>query len=114
MVPPKPKSPTKFVPITPLDSTTQEQLDAEPVDAHYNRLYSCKHFRNRVLRIQQLCAENSIDAVLILTGIDSRNDSEMRKLLNWLVWGYSCSDIYGESHSYLFDDSFFIVGKDSL
>ena len=68
MVPPKPKSPTKFVPITPLDSTTQEQLDAEPVDAHYNRLYSCKHFRNRVLRIQQLCAENSIDAVLILTG----------------------------------------------
>lgn len=46
--------------------------------------------------------------------MDSRNDNEMRKLLNWLVWGYSCSDIYGESDSYFFDDSFFVVGKDSL
>lgn len=46
--------------------------------------------------------------------MDSRNDNEMRKILNWLVWGYSCSDIYGESHSYVFDDSFFVVGKDSL
>jgi hypothetical protein len=46
--------------------------------------------------------------------MDSRNDNEMRKLLNWIVWGYSCSDIYGESDSYLFDDSFFVVGKDSL
>lgn len=46
--------------------------------------------------------------------MDSRNDNEMRKILNWLVWGYSCSDIYGESHDYLFDDSFFVVGKDSL
>lgn len=47
-------------------------------------------------------------------GMDSRNDSEMRRILNWLIFGYSCSDIYGESHTYLFDDSFFVVGKDSL
>lgn len=46
--------------------------------------------------------------------MDSRNDNEMRKLLNWLVWGYSCADIFGEAHSDLFDDSFFVVGKDSL
>jgi len=49
-----------------------------------------------------------------IIGMDSRNDNEMRKLLNWLIWGYSCADIFGETHSDLFDDSFFVVGKDSL
>lgn len=38
----------------------------------------------------------------------------MRKLLNWLVWGYSCSDIFGDTHSNAFDDSIFVIGKDSL
>ncbi len=38
----------------------------------------------------------------------------MRKLLNWLVWGYSSSDIFGETHSDAFDDSVFVIGKDSL
>lgn len=47
-------------------------------------------------------------------GLDSRNDNEMRKLLNWLILGYSCSDIYGEAHTYSFDDSFFVIAKDSL
>lgn len=46
--------------------------------------------------------------------MDSRNDSEMRKILNWLIFGYSCVDIFGETHTYLFDDSFFVIGKDSL
>ena len=46
--------------------------------------------------------------------MDSRHDGEMRKILNWLIWGFSGSDISGESHSYTFDDSFFVVGKDSL
>ena len=46
--------------------------------------------------------------------MDSRHDSEMRKLINWLVFGLSSSDIYGESPSQIFDDSFFVIGKDSL
>jgi hypothetical protein len=37
---------------TILSSTTREELDAEPVDAHYSTLYTCKHFRNRIIRIQ--------------------------------------------------------------
>ena len=111
--------------MTPLSTFSQDDVD--PLNTHYNRLYSCKHFRNRVLRVQQLCIESSVDAILIMTGklrfnfnnvatlgMDSRNDNEMRKLLNWLVWGYSCSDIFGEAHSDLFDDSFFVVGKDNL
>lgn len=47
-------------------------------------------------------------------GMDSRHDGEMRKILNWLVWGFSGPDVSGESHSFTFDDSFFVVGKDSL
>lgn len=46
--------------------------------------------------------------------MDARNDSEMTKLLNWLIFGASCSDIHGSSRSNDFDDSFFVVGKDSL
>lgn len=46
--------------------------------------------------------------------MDSRNDQEMTKLLNWLVFGYSCADIYGEPANFDYDDSFFVVAKDSL
>jgi hypothetical protein len=38
----------------------------------------------------------------------------MTKLLNWLVFGYSCADIQGEPANFDFDDSFFVVAKDSL
>jgi len=47
-------------------------------------------------------------------GEDSRRDSEMTKLLNWLVFGYSSSDVHGASPNSDFDDSFFVIGKDSL
>lgn len=46
--------------------------------------------------------------------MDSRYDSEMRSLLNWLVWGYSGSDVFSSDAGFTFDDSFFVVGKDSL
>ena len=46
--------------------------------------------------------------------MDSRRDSEMRHLLNWIVFGCSSSDIYGETISDVFEDSFFVIGKDSL
>lgn len=46
--------------------------------------------------------------------MDSRHDSEMKKILNWLVFGLSGSDVFGETYQYCFDDSFFVVGKDSL
>lgn len=55
-------------PINPTEVVQLDQLDAEPVDANYSRLYTCKHFRNRVIRLQQMCIESSIDAILIITG----------------------------------------------
>ena len=37
-------------------------------DTHYTRLYSCKHFRNRVIRLQTLASKLNIDAILLITG----------------------------------------------
>ena len=34
----------------------------------YTKLYSCKHFRNRVLRLQALIAELQLDAILLIQG----------------------------------------------
>ena len=34
----------------------------------YTRLYSCKHFRNRVLRLQALIAELQLDAIILIQG----------------------------------------------
>jgi hypothetical protein len=101
-------------PYTTTDVTSVEQIRDVDSFKHYNELYTCKHFRNRVLRLQQLCIDSGIDAILIITGMDARHDSEMRSLLNWLVWGYSGSDIFGNDAGFTFDDSFFVVGKDSL
>ncbi|CDW75335.1 UNKNOWN [Stylonychia lemnae] len=68
---------------------------------HYTRLYSCKHFRNRVIRLQTLC-------------MDTFHDEEMKKLQNWLLYGMSSSDINGSTLSDSFADSFFVISKDSF
>ena len=56
-------TPAEFV-----ESTTMEELNAQPKNAHYSRLYSCKHFRNRIIRLQQLCTLNNLDAILLISG----------------------------------------------
>ena len=35
---------------------------------HYSNLYTCKYFRNRVLRLQALCATNNLDAITLING----------------------------------------------
>lgn len=35
---------------------------------HYSKLYSCKFFRNRVIRIQSLCQKLDIDAICLING----------------------------------------------
>lgn len=37
-------------------------------ETHYTRLYSCKHFRNRVIRLQTLCAKLNLDAIVLIIG----------------------------------------------
>jgi hypothetical protein len=38
-------------------------------ETHYTRLYSCKHFRNRVIRLQTLCAKLNLDAIVLIVGM---------------------------------------------
>ena len=47
-------------------------------------------------------------------GVDAGRDSEMTKLLNWLLFGLSSSDIHGSTPHYDFDDSFFVISKNSF
>ena len=35
---------------------------------HYHKLYSCKFFRNRVMRLQMLCQKLSLDAIVLING----------------------------------------------
>lgn len=81
---------------------------------HYTRLYSCKHFRNRVIRLQTLCHKLNLDAILLVMGIDTCHDQEMKKLANWLLYGLSASDINGSPMDDAFSDSFFVVSKDGF
>lgn len=37
-------------------------------ETHYTRLYSCKHFRNRVIRLQTLCHKLNLDCILLIMG----------------------------------------------
>lgn len=60
-----------FKSLTPAEfvgSTTMEELNAQPKNAHYSYLYSCKHFRNRTIRLQQLCQQKNIDAIVLISG----------------------------------------------
>ena len=82
---------------------------------HYTKLYSAKYFRNRVLRLQKLCGERNLDAVVLVVGDDVHRDVEMTKLCNWLLFGLSSNDICGGLHnSDVFADSFFVISKDGF
>jgi hypothetical protein len=67
-----------------------------------------------VLAIQQLCVKNNLDAVLLINGMDSCLDREMKKLTNWLLWGMSSHEIHGDSMGDQYNDSFFVISKDSF
>jgi len=82
---------------------------------HYTTLYSCKFFRNRVLRLQKLCTDLGLDAIVLINGDDVHRDREMGKLSNWLLFGLSSNDICGGIHnSSLYEDSFFVISKDGF
>lgn len=84
------------------------------VDQHYNRFYDAKYFRNRVLRVQKLCSELHYDACLLVVGIDTYHDKEMKKFQNWLLYGFSGFDVENSPLNDAFNDSFLVISKDSL
>jgi hypothetical protein len=46
--------------------------------------------------------------------MDSCLDREMKKLTNWLLWGMSSHDVHGDSMGDQYNDSFFVISKDSF
>jgi len=46
--------------------------------------------------------------------MDAKRDGEMIKLTNWLLFGLSSSDIHGSTPDFFYDDSFFVISKNSL
>jgi hypothetical protein len=50
----------------------------------------------------------------LFIGMDACHDEEMKKLLNWLIYGMSSSDINGYPLTDSFSDSFFVISKDSF
>jgi hypothetical protein len=46
--------------------------------------------------------------------MDTYHDEEMKKLQNWLLYGFSASDINGSAPSDAFSDTFLAVSKDSF
>ena len=46
--------------------------------------------------------------------MDSKRDTEMSKLTNWLLFGLSSSDIHGSTPDFQFDDTCVVVSKNAL
>jgi len=46
--------------------------------------------------------------------MDSKRDTEMTKLTNWLLFGLSSSDIHGSTPDFHFDETFVVVSKNAL
>lgn len=68
-----------------------------------------------MLRLQKLCGERSLDAIVLVVGDDVHRDPEMTKLSNWLMFGLSTNDINGGLHdSEVYSDSFFVISKDGF
>jgi len=54
------------------------------------------------------------DAVLLVVGIDTYHDREMKKFQNWMLYGYSGYDVENSPLNDNFDDSFLVISKDSF
>lgn len=64
--------------------------------------------------MQKLCQEFKYDAVMLVVGIDSHHDKEMKKFQNWLLYGFSGFDVENSPLNSVFNDSFIVISKDSF
>lgn len=46
--------------------------------------------------------------------MDSKRDTEMTKLCNWLLFGLSSSDIHGSTPDFEFDDTVIVLSKNAM
>jgi hypothetical protein len=50
------------------DHKVIERMELKHSKKHYSTLYSCKNFRNRLIRLQALIQELQIDSILLILG----------------------------------------------
>jgi len=64
--------------------------------------------------LQALIVELQLDAIILISGMDAKRDTEMTKLCNWLLFGLSSSDIHGSAPDFHFDDTVIVVSKNAM
>jgi len=72
-------------------------------------------FYYRVKKLEKVCIKENVDGLLIIIGVDSRENQEYVKLINWLFLGYSGIEV--ESNEILdesFSDMVIMIKKDHL
>lgn len=61
--------------------------------------YGVSDFVFRLKKIEKICVKDGLDGLLLINGVDSRDNTEYVKLTNWLFLGYSGLEI--EENDYL-------------
>lgn len=51
--------------------------------------YGVEDFVFRLKKLEKICVKDGMDGMLIITGIDARENMEYVKLVNWLFLGFS-------------------------
>ena len=74
--------------------------------------YSINDFIFRLKKLEKVCQKEELDAILLINGIDSRENTEYTKLTNWLFIGFSGLQI--EQNSFLdeiYKELIFLIRK---
>ncbi|CAD8202926.1 unnamed protein product [Paramecium pentaurelia] len=69
----------------------------------------------RIKKIEKVCLKENVDGLLIINGIDSKENYEYTKLMNWVFLGYSGIEI--ETNEYLdntLSETIFVITKDHI
>ncbi|CAD8125658.1 unnamed protein product [Paramecium sonneborni] len=69
----------------------------------------------RIKKIEKVCQKENVDGLLIINGIDSKENYEYTKLMNWIYLGYSGIEI--ETNEYLdntLSETIFVITKDHM
>ncbi|CAD8074327.1 unnamed protein product [Paramecium primaurelia] len=69
----------------------------------------------RIKKIEKVCIKENVDGLLIINGIDSKDNYEYTKLMNWVFLGHSGIEI--ETNEYLdntLSETIFIITKDHM
>lgn len=58
-------------------------------DTIKNVKYTVNDLIFRLKKLQKVCIKDNLDAIMLINGIDSKDNEEYTKLTNWLLLGQS-------------------------